>query len=147
MDILNKSNLKEFLLTLEKKSYPMKPCSEDELTKLKYCSPTKTLPSNYLDFMGELGNGAEFLIGTHYTMKYIVELKEWAVELLEENSFSKKLTDNQFVFMMHQGYMFWFFNLDEGDNPSVYLYDESFDLTEFKKVSDTLSEYLISLYD
>jgi hypothetical protein len=49
--------------------------------------------------------------------------------------------------MMHQGYMFWFFNLDEGDNPSVYLYDECLDLTEFKKVSDTLSEYLISLYD
>lgn len=147
MDISNKGDLKELFLTLEKKSYPFKPCSEDELTKLKSFSPTKTLPSIYLDFMSKFGNGADFLTGTDYTMKYILELKEWAVELLEENNFSKKLKDNQFVFMMHQGYMVWFFNLDEGDNPSVYLYDESLDLTEFKKVSDTLSEFLISLYD
>ncbi|MEK3794613.1 SMI1/KNR4 family protein [Paenibacillus sp. FSL R7-0204] len=80
-------------------------------------------------------------------MKYISELKEWAVELLDENNFPKKLTDNQFVFMMHQGYMFWYFNLDESDNPSVYHYDESLDLTDFRKVSDTLSEFIISLYD
>ena len=77
--------------------------------------------------------------------KYILEIKEWAVELLEENSFSKKLTDNQFVFMMYQGYMFWFFNLNEGDNPPIYFYDESLNLTNFKKVSDTLSKFLISL--
>lgn len=54
---------------------------------------------------------------------------ELAVELLDENNFSEKLTDNQFVFMMHQGYMFWYINLDEGDNPAVYLYDESLDFT------------------
>jgi hypothetical protein len=67
----------------------MNPCSQDELTKLKHCSSTKTLPSTYLDFIDKFGNGAEFLTGTYYTMKYILELKEWAVELLKENSFSK----------------------------------------------------------
>jgi len=147
MDFLKDGNIRSFLSTLEENLYPMKACSEDEILKLKNLSPTKDLPLTYLEFMYKAGNGIEFLAGTDYTMKYILELKECAVELLDENNFSKNLTDNQFVFMMHQGYMFWFFNLDEGDNPRVYLYDESLDLTEFKKVSDTLSEFLISLYD
>ncbi|WP_340014390.1 SMI1/KNR4 family protein [Paenibacillus sp. FSL K6-1318] len=147
MDCIKDGNIKIFLSTLEENSYPMKACNEDDILKLKNLSPTKELPLTYLRFMYKSGNGIEFLAGTDYTMKYILELKEFAVELLDENNFSEKLTDNQFVFMMHQGYMFWYFNLDEGDNPAVYLYDESLDLTKFKKVSDTLSEFLISLYD
>lgn len=147
MDFLEDGGIRSFLSTLEGNLYPMKSCNEDDILKLKDLIPTKELPLTYLEFMYKAGNGIEFLAGTDYSMKYILELKEWAVELLNENNFSKKLTDNQFVFMMHQGYMFWYFNLDEGDNPPVYLYDESLDLTDFKKVSDTLSEFLISLYD
>ncbi len=147
MDFLKDGDIKTFLLTLEESSYPMKSCDEHDILKLKNLIPTKELPLTYLEFMYRAGNGIEFLVGTQYSMKYIAELKEWAVELLDENKFPEKLTDNQFVFMMHQGYMFWYFNLDEGDNPSVYFYDESLDLTDFKKVSDTLSEFLISLHD
>ncbi|MFD4491441.1 SMI1/KNR4 family protein [Lysinibacillus fusiformis] len=80
-------------------------------------------------------------------MKYIFDLKEWAIELLEENNFTKKLTDNQFIFMMHQGYMFWFFYVNDEDDPAVYCYDESIELDDFNKVSDTLSDFLISLSD
>lgn len=147
MDFLKDGDIKTFLLTLEEASYPMKSCDEHDILKLKNLIPTKELPLTYLEFMYRAGNGIEFLVGTQYSMKYIAELKEWAVELLDENKFPEKLTDNQFVFMMHQGYMFWYFNLDEGDNPSVYFYDESLDLTDFKKVSDTLSKFLISLHD
>ncbi|WP_366293487.1 SMI1/KNR4 family protein [Paenibacillus sp. AN1007] len=148
MSSSNSGDIKVFLLTLEKNSYPMSACNEDDITKLKNLSPTQKLPLTYVEFMSKAGNGIHFLKGTHYTMKVISELKEWAVELLDENNFSRKLTNNQFVFMMHQGYMFWYFNLDEGDNPPVYHYDECIDnLTEFRKVSDTLSEFLMSWYD
>ncbi|MEK4854845.1 SMI1/KNR4 family protein [Paenibacillus sp. FSL H7-0756] len=147
MDFLKDGDIRTFLLILEENLYPMKPCNEDEILKLKKLMPTKELPLTYLEFMCKAGNGIEFLAGTHYSMKYILELKEWAVELLDENNFPKKLTDNQFVFMIHQGYMFWYFNLDEGDNPPVYHYDESLDLIDFRKVSDKLSGFLISLYD
>lgn len=147
INCLGGNDIRIFLLNLEAQSIPMKPCNEDEISILKNLSPTKELPLTYLEFMYKAGNGADFLAGTDYSMKYILELKEWAVELLGENNFSEKLSDNEFVFMMHQGYMFWYFNLDEGDDPPVFLYDESLDLTEFKKVSDTFSKFLISLYD
>jgi len=147
MSSLEGNDIRIFLSNLEAQSVPMKPCNEDEISTLKNLSPTKELPLTYLEFMYKAGNGAEFLAGTDYSMKYILELKEWAVELLGENNYSEKLTDNQFVFMMHQGYMFWYFNLDEGDDPPVFLYDESLDISEFKKVSDTFSKFLISMYD
>lgn len=146
-DVYKSSNIEDFLTTLEKNSYPMKPCSKDDISKLVKLSPIQTLPKVYLNFMNKAGNGIEFLVGTDYSIKYIFDLKEWAIELLEENNFIKKLTDNQFIFMMHQGYMFWFFNLNDGDDPTVYCYDESVELDDFNKVSDTLSDFLISLYD
>ncbi|WP_235617219.1 SMI1/KNR4 family protein [Lysinibacillus mangiferihumi] len=147
MNFYKSSNIEDFLTSLEKDSYPMKPCSKDDISKLVKLSPTRTLPKTYLDFMNKAGNGIEFLVGTNYCMKYIFNLKEWAFELLEENNFIKKLTDNQFIFMMHQGYMFWFFNLNDGDDPAVYFYDESVELDDFNKISDTLSDFLISLYN
>ncbi|WP_324728514.1 SMI1/KNR4 family protein [Lysinibacillus fusiformis] len=147
MNFYKSSNIEDFLTSLEKGTYPMKPCSKDDLSKLVKLSPTRTLPKTYLDFMNKAGNGIEFLVGTNYSMKYIFDLKEWAIELLEENNFTKKLTDNQFIFMMHQGYMFWFFYVNDEDDPAVYCYDESVEIDDFNKVSDTLSDFLISLSD
>ncbi|QPA53104.1 SMI1/KNR4 family protein [Lysinibacillus sphaericus] len=146
MSFNKSSNIEDFLASLENDSYPMKPCSKDDILKLVKLSPTRTLPKTYLDFMNKAGDGIEFLVGTDYSMKYIFDLKDWAIELLEENNSIKILTDNQFIFMMNQGYMFWFFNLNDGDNPAVYCYDESVELDDFNKVSDTLSDFLISLY-
>ncbi|WP_230199400.1 SMI1/KNR4 family protein [Bacillus ndiopicus] len=120
----------------------MKPCNEDDIAKLIKLSPTRTLPQTYLDFMNRAGNGIEFLIGTDYSLKRIFYLKEWAIELLEENNFIKKLTDNQFIFMLHQGYIFWFFNLNDGEDPAVYCYDEGVELDDFIKISNTLSVFL-----
>ncbi|MGE7597376.1 SMI1/KNR4 family protein [Lysinibacillus fusiformis] len=147
MNFYKSSNIEDFLTSLEKDTYPMKPCSKDDLSKLVKLSPTRTLSKTYLDFMNKAGNGIEFLVGTNYSMKYIFDLKKWAIELLEENNFPKKLTDNQFIFMMHQGYMFWFFYVNDEDDPAVYCYDESVELDDFNKVSDTLSDFLISLSD
>ncbi|MFG3433522.1 SMI1/KNR4 family protein [Lysinibacillus fusiformis] len=147
MNFYKSSNIEDFLTSLEKDTYPMKPCSKDDLSKLVKLSPTRTLPKTYLDFMNKAGNGIEFLVGTNYSMKYIFDLKQWAIELLEENNFTKKLTDYQFIFMMHQGYMFWFFYVNDEDDPAVYCYDESAELDDFNKVSDTLSDFLISLSD
>ena len=53
------------------------------------------------------------------------ELKEWAVALLEEDKVENFLTEKDFVFMMHQGYIFWYFRADGNENPIVYGYHES----------------------
>ncbi len=63
------------------------------------------------------------LIGTDlFSNDY--ELKEGALELLEEDNAKNFLTDKDFVFMMHQGYMFWYFRADGNENPNVYYYVE-----------------------
>lgn len=52
------------------------------------------------------------------------KLKEGALELLEEDNAKNFLTDKDFIFMMHQGYMFWYFKADGRENPNVYYYME-----------------------
>ena len=52
------------------------------------------------------------------------ELNNWALELLAECGVVNFLEKDDFVFMMHQGYMFWYFKADGNANPDVYFYHE-----------------------
>ena len=52
------------------------------------------------------------------------QLNEWANELLREDNAENFLDNDDFVFMMHQGYMFWYFKADAKENPNVYHYYE-----------------------
>ena len=76
-------------------------------------------------------------------MDEIYILKQGAVELLKENESKLVLTDNDFVFWMSQGCIFCMFQLNEGNNPPVYFYNESGD-DRFLKISNTLTEFLIN---
>ncbi len=44
MNSLRGDDIRTFLLTLEAKLCPMKPCNDDEISTLKNLSPTKELP-------------------------------------------------------------------------------------------------------
>ena len=52
------------------------------------------------------------------------ELNKWAKELLEEDNAENFLNNDDFVFMMHQGYMFWYFKANGKENPKVHFYCE-----------------------
>jgi len=52
------------------------------------------------------------------------ELNNWAEELLREDNAENFLSEKDFVFLMHQGYMFWYFKADGNENPDVYFYHE-----------------------
>jgi hypothetical protein len=52
------------------------------------------------------------------------ELNEWAKELLKEDNVENFLSEKDFIFMMHQGYMFWYFKADGNEDPDVYFYHE-----------------------
>jgi len=80
-------------------------------------------------------------------MNEISKLKTWAIELLEEDDSSELLTDNDYVFFMHQGYQFYFFKLDEGSNPPIYYYEESENSCKFIKKHDSLAIFLINQYN
>lgn len=104
-----------------------------------------TLPAQYIEFMRYAGNG-QFWKGSMYKFSEVNKLKEYAEELLSDNDFPITLKESDFVFWMHGGYMFYFFNLDEGDNPPVYYYSECEDLTDFVKCSDSFTDFIIDPY-
>lgn len=53
------------------------------------------------------------------------ELNEWATKLLNEDNVDNFLCEEDFVFMMHQGYMFWYFKANGNENPDVFFYQEA----------------------
>lgn len=63
------------------------------------------------------------LIGTDL-LNNCLELDKGASELLEENNVANFLKPNDIVFMMHQGYQFWYFGVDGNEDPIVYGYME-----------------------
>lgn len=103
------------------------------------------VPKQYAEFM-RYAEGTRFWIGSYFSFSDTARLKKSANELLEENGFAYRLKENDFVFWMHGGYMFYFFNTNEGDDPPVYYYSECDDMTEFVKCSESFTDFIISPY-
>ena len=65
-----------------------------------------------------------------------------ALELLNENDIDNFLTEDDFIFMMHQGYIFWYFKADGNPNPIVHGYQEGKDKPdELGTFSNFISEF------
>lgn len=146
MKYLGKSDLDVFLQFLKEQSIKMVPCTEKEINELEELS-SKKLPQVYLNFMKKTGNEFRIFDGSSYTMEELPILKEAANELLEENDMSERLKDEAFVFFMHQGYQFAFFNLEEGENPPIYYYGEGEGLEKIIKKNDSFTDFLIDYYN
>jgi len=82
------------------------------------------LPVIYRDFYDLCADSVpKSLIGTEL-LNHDPNLKEAAIQLLEENGIKNFLDDNDVVFMMHQGYQFWYFKAEGNPDPIVYGYQE-----------------------
>lgn len=103
------------------------------------------LPEQYIEFMRYAGDG-QFWVGSSYSFSKVSELKGYAQELLEENEFPHRLHEEDFVFWMHCGYMFYFFKLNEGDDPPVYYYSECDSMNDFVKCSESFTDFIIDPY-
>ena len=86
------------------------------------------LPIQYREFLLAIGHDAGLLFrGTDILFRNVedlLELRNEAEDLLEENKETFNLPADAFVFSMHQGYEFNFFVLSEGNDPPVYQYVE-----------------------
>ena len=100
-------------------------CTPQEVAELEREIGLK-LPLAYKEFLLWAGKGlGVFEEGsTFYYDQDLIELQQTAREFLIEDNFPKELPDDAFVFWMHQGYMFCFFRMSEGDNPLVHNYSE-----------------------
>lgn len=137
--------INELMEKLEQKNICMERSTEEQMEELCSIVKGKNLPKAYIEFMSVMGNGTEgrYMGGDSCFMDEIYDLKQGAVELLEENESINMLTDDDFVFWMSQGCMFCFFKLTEGDNPPVYFYNESGE-DKFIKVAESIVEFLIN---
>lgn len=98
--------------------------SLEDITALETATE-QNLPAQYREFLLGIGRGAgDFLQGTDIFLSALDGLKDEAISLLQENDEDVKLADDAFVFSMHQGYEFTYFNTSEGDDPPVYQYVE-----------------------
>lgn len=78
----------------------------------------KNLPKQYREFLLAVGCGAgDFFRGTDIFLPTLQCLKKEAIDLLAENDENVELGEDAFVFSMHQGYEFTYFNVSEGDAP------------------------------
>ncbi len=132
--------------------WDVNPCTNEDIHKLEH-ELNHPLPAAYKEFLLWMGRGSKtFMIGSDWEYSILLELQEDARDLLRENSSPLPLPDTAFVFFMHQGYKFYFFNLDEGNNPSIYYYSEGEDgegkrLTSFRKDYSSFSQWLSAEVD
>lgn len=113
-------------------------CSEVEIASLEQQQGV-VLPSAYRFFLKTMGHKAgSFLQGTDWDYKYLKTLREDAEYLLSSSKSSFQLPSDAFVFTMHQGYSFLFFQTGD-DDPPVMLYVEE---EQPRQVAVHFSEWL-----
>lgn len=128
--------LRDKLITLQlAEPHEIVGCAEAEIETLMANQGVTFLPELYRQFLLTLGKQSGLLFqGTDAQYKYLMGMKEAAVELLQENGNPFALPADAYVFRMHQGYTFFYFlTADKHENPPIYRYLEMEDQTPFKK--------------
>ncbi len=123
------------------------PCTPDEVRVLEDMLKL-TLPSSYKEFLYWGGHSAGPLLrGSDCFWERLLNIQQWAVELLKENNSPVRLPNDAFVILMHQGYTFMFLRTTEGDNPPVYRYLEGMGQDSFAVVFSGFSDFLAAEID
>ncbi len=93
----------------------------EQLEELMHLS----LPASYKAYLRIAGReSTSCLLGSNCALRHLPELRAAADALLGENGL-QPLSANAFVFLMHQGYQFFFFEADGySDDPPVFYYLE-----------------------
>ncbi len=85
-----------------------------------------TLPDTYRDFIRNIGAyERNALIGSDFEIYDLLENNEGLVELFQDNNLDFELPEKYLCFLMHQGYIAFWFELDSNENdPVVWNYSE-----------------------
>ncbi len=115
-------------------------CSQEEVAQLEQHFNIQ-FPRSYREFLLTMGHQCGTLFrGTDILYPRRFDFAESVKELTEESKADFRLPEDAFVFSMHQGYIFWYFRLGEGDDPPIYQYNEN--QPDSRRVAASLSEYL-----
>lgn len=103
------------------------------------------LPMTYKLYLLSLGQST---VPFEYATKSIDSLpamRKKAQQLLGQSSENLCLNDNDFVFLLNEGFMFLFFKLNEGDDPPVYGFAEEQRSSGFPQISLSFTNLIQSL--
>ncbi len=80
------------------------------------------IPGAYRAYLGIAGTSPPLeLVGSDCHGQYLFEMRQGAIELLQEMGDPFTLPDDAIVFLMHQGYQFFYFHADgTNEDPPVY---------------------------
>ncbi len=125
----------------------LSPCTPNEVRVLEDMLKL-TLPSSYKEFLYWGGHSAGPLLrGSDCFWEHLLNIQQWAGELLEENNSPVRLPNDAFVILLHQGYTFMFLRTTEGDNPPVYRYLEGTTQGSFTADFGSFSDFLAAEID
>ena len=100
-------------------------------------------PKVFRQFLRQMGKDHGSLwVGTDCDPAQYAHYRQYAEELCRDSNAQPFLTKNSVVFQLHQGYIFCYFEADDGDDPTVYSYMEG--APEPKVAAATFSD-LVSL--
>ncbi|MCE9573147.1 MAG: SMI1/KNR4 family protein [Deltaproteobacteria bacterium] len=121
-------------------AHDVRGCSAHDIAELEGALGV-TLPVAYRVFLEKMGCSAgRFLTGTDVRLDTLRSLKPDAARLLRECAPSLVLTPTAFVFAVHQGYEFLFFECGPSGDPPVFLFTEG--EQTFRRVAETFSAWL-----
>lgn len=84
-----------------------------------------TFPTVFRVFLQEMGaHHGDLFCGSATSYKQYKEFREWADELLVEDEVDSFLSEDDLIFLFHQGYTFCFFKATAGYDAPVFQYAE-----------------------
>lgn len=135
MDI---QTIKQFLI---ERGCRLKGCNRFNIKRIEWYFRV-SLPAVYKDFLYAMGKGAgQYMLGDDAFFGSIFSLREdFEGIVVEKNLF---LPETAFVFWSHQGYQYAYFRTDDGDDPTVYFYDDGDTINKEGSLTDFYTEQLI----
>ncbi len=103
------------------------------------------IPSAYRDYLALAGAAPPTsLVGSECHGRHLLDLREWAVGILDESDTPLRLPDDAIVFLVHQGYQFLYFHADGAtEDPPVYYFFEG--RSEFERSYERFSDWVVAI--
>ena len=120
-------------------------CSDEEIGAVVRAQRVIALPALYRDFLAVMGKRPYPLMqGTDWAYQDLLELRQDAAELLQENDVDEAVLDDALVIAMHQGYVLYYIPhaSTAPADPPVWTYVEG---EEPRQSFGTFREFLVSL--
>ena len=133
-----RARLLELRLASEKN---LEGCNPNMIDEIMLRQGVEFLPRIYKEFLEEMGgNAGQLFLGSDYDCYAVYNLKASHIEDIKRLDLSFRIPEDAFIFLSHQGYVFYYFHTaDKDENPPVFMQHENDDASV--KVAESLSQF------